>query len=80
MKKIDDKIKQGVVNTLKVNRVSEPGIYLISGDETEVLLPNAYVKKEMAIDSLLDVFIYTDSEDRLVATTLKPYLYLNEFA
>ena len=80
MKKIDDKIKQGVVNTLKVNRVSEPGIYLITGDETEVLLPNAYVKKEMAIDSLLDVFIYTDSEDRLVATTLKPYLYLNEFA
>ena len=80
MKKIDDKIKQGIVNTLKVNRVSEPGIYLISGDETEVLLPNAYVKKDMAIDSLLDVFIYTDSEDRLVATTLKPYLYLNEFA
>ncbi|MGJ0372301.1 S1-like domain-containing RNA-binding protein [Aliarcobacter cryaerophilus] len=77
---MDEKIKQGVVNTLRVNRVSEPGIYLISGDETEVLLPNAYVKKEMAIDSLLDVFIYTDSEDRLVATTLKPYLYLNEFA
>lgn len=80
MKKIDEKIKQGVVNTLRVNRISEPGIYLISGDETEVLLPNAYVKKDMAIDSLLDVFIYTDSEDRLVATTLKPYLYLNEFA
>ena len=80
MKKIDEKIKQGVVNTLRVNRVSEPGIYLISGDETEVLLPNAYVKKDMAIDSLLDVFIYTDSEDRLVASTLKPYLYLNEFA
>ncbi|MCT7432636.1 CvfB family protein [Aliarcobacter cryaerophilus] len=77
---MDEKIKQGVVNTLRVNRVSEPGIYLISGDETEVLLPNAYVKKDMAIDSLLDVFIYTDSEDRLVATTLKPYLYLNEFA
>ncbi|WP_419234469.1 S1 RNA-binding domain-containing protein [Aliarcobacter cryaerophilus] len=76
---MDEKIKQGVVNTLRVNRVSEPGIYLISGDETEVLLPNAYVKKDMTIDSLLDVFIYTDSEDRLVATTLKPYLYLNEF-
>ncbi|WNL35070.1 S1-like domain-containing RNA-binding protein [Arcobacter cryaerophilus gv. pseudocryaerophilus] len=77
---MDEKIKQGVVNTLRVNRVSEPGIYLISGDETEVLLPNAYVKKDMTVDSLLDVFIYTDSEDRLVATTLKPYLYLNEFA
>lgn len=79
-KKVFEKIEQGVINTLKVNRVSQPGIYLISGDETEVLLPNIYVKKEMAIDSLLDVFIYTDSEDRLVSTTLKPYLYLNEFA
>ncbi|WP_026805918.1 CvfB family protein [Aliarcobacter faecis] len=77
---MDQKIEQGVINTLKVNRVSEPGIYLISGDETEVLLPNAYVNKTMQIDSLIDVFIYTDSEDRLVATTLKPYLYLNEFA
>ena len=80
MKKINKIIEQGVVNTLKINRVSQPGIYLISGDETEVLLPNMYVKKEMTIDSLVDVFIYTDSEDRLVATTIKPYLYLNEFA
>jgi predicted RNA-binding protein (virulence factor B family) len=60
--------------------VSEPGIYLISDDETEVLLPNAYVTKSMEIGSFLDVFIYTDSEDRLVATTLKPYVYLYEFA
>ena len=29
MKKIDEKIKQGVVNTLRVNRVSEPGIYFL---------------------------------------------------
>ena len=41
----------GELNTLKVNRVSEPGIYLISGDETEVLLPNAYVTKIYGIDS-----------------------------
>jgi predicted RNA-binding protein (virulence factor B family) len=60
--------------------VSEPGIYLISDDQTEVLLPNAYVTKSMEIGSFLDVFIYTDSEDRLVATTLKPYVYLYEFA
>lgn len=73
-------IKVGVINTLKINRVSEPGIFLIAGDEEEVLLPNAYVTKDMQIDSLIDVFIYTDSEDRLVATTLKPYLYLNEIA
>ncbi|MDD3008960.1 MAG: S1-like domain-containing RNA-binding protein [Arcobacter sp.] len=77
---MNEKIEVGRLNTLRVNRVSEPGIYLISGDETEVLLPNAYVNKSMEIDSLLEVFIYTDSEDRLVATTLKPYVYLYEFA
>lgn len=39
------KIKQGVVNTLRVNRVSEPGIYLISGDETEVFITKCLCKK-----------------------------------
>lgn len=77
---MDKTIQVGKLNNLKINRVSEPGIYLISEDETEVLLPNAYVNKEMQIGQDLEVFIYTDSEDRLVATTLKPYLYLNEFA
>lgn len=77
---MNEHIEIGKINTLKVNRVSQPGIYLISKDETEVLLPNAYIEKSMQIDSLIDVFIYTDSEDRLVATTLKPYLYLHEFA
>ena len=79
-KEINEKIYVGELNTLIVNRVSEPGIYLISDDQTEVLLPNAYVTKSMEIGSALDVFIYTDSEDRLVATTLKPYVYLYEFA
>lgn len=77
---ISHEIYVGELNTLAVNRVSEPGIYLISNDGTEVLLPNAYVTKTMEIGSFLDVFIYTDSEDRLVATTLKPYVYLYEFA
>jgi len=79
-KQINEHIYVGELNTLVVNRVSEPGIYLISDDQTEVLLPNAYVNKSMEIGSSLDVFIYTDSEDRLVATTLKPYVYLYEFA
>jgi uncharacterized protein len=79
-KQINEHIYVGELNTLAVNRVSEPGIYLISDDQTEVLLPNAYVTKSMEIGCFLDVFIYTDSEDRLVATTLKPYVYLYEFA
>ena len=77
---MNEKIELGILNTLKINRVSEPGIYLISGEEEEVLLPNCYVTKDMEIDSLLEVFIYTDSEDRLVATTLKPYAMKNDFA
>lgn len=77
---MNDKIEVGKLNTLRVNRVSEPGIYLISKEDEEILLPNAYVTSQMQIDSLLDVFVYTDSEDRLVSTTLKPYLYLNEFS
>lgn len=70
----------GEINKLRVNRVSEPGIYLIAEDEEEILLPNAYIEKSMEIDTFVDVFVYTDSEDRLVATTIKPYIYLDEFA
>lgn len=61
-KQINEHIYVGELNTLAVNRVSEPGIYLISDDQTEVLLPNAYVTKSMDIGTFLDVFIYTDSE------------------
>ena len=77
---MNEHIEVGKINKLKVNRVSEPGLYLIANDDEEVLLPNAYIEKTMDVDTFVDVFIYTDSEDRLVATTLKPYVYLNEFA
>ena len=80
MTKLNEKIELGVINTLKVNRLTEPGIYLEALDEEVVLLPNAYIRSDMEIGSLVDVFIYTDSEDRLVATTLKPYAMKNEYA
>lgn len=77
---MNEKIKIGEMNSLKINRVSEPGVYLIAGDDEEVLLPNIYVTKTMAMGSVIDVFVYTDSEDRPVATTLKPYAKLGEIA
>jgi len=77
---MNNKIELGVINRLKVNRVSEPGIYLCALDEEEVLLPNCYVTSDMQIGAEIDVFIYTDSEDRLVATTLKPYAMKDDFA
>lgn len=77
---MNKKIELGKINSLKINRVSEPGLYLISEDEQEVLLPNCYVKQEMQISTILDVFIYTDSEDRLVATTISPFGMKDDFA
>lgn len=74
-------IQLGVVNRLRVNRSMPQGLYLIAltGDE-EVLLPNRYVTTEMGIEQEVDVFVYTDSEDRVVATTQTPKIKLNEFA
>lgn len=76
---MNKEINLGEINNLKISRVSEPGLYLKALNDDEVLLPNAYITKEMQIDSNLDVFIYTDSEDRLVATTLTPYGYKGDF-
>jgi len=73
-------INIGVMNTLLVTRVIDFGVVLRSEDEQEVLLPNRYVTDDMSLLSLVDVFIYTDSEDRLVASTQKPKAMLGDFA
>ena len=73
-------IKIGEINTLRVERDTDYGLYLIAEDFNEVLLPNIYViEDEMEIGRLIDVFIYTDSEDRPVATTKMPYAKLGEY-
>ncbi|MCW9027230.1 MAG: S1-like domain-containing RNA-binding protein [Thiovulaceae bacterium] len=72
-------LELGVINTLLVDRETPHGLFLLSEDEKDVLLPQAYVTKDMPVGSLLDVFLYTDSEDRLIATTLKPKAKLDEF-
>jgi uncharacterized protein len=70
----------GEFNLLRVNRQTPQGYYLACPDKEEVLLPNKYVPKDVAIDQIIDVFVYTDSEDRIVATTLEPYVIVGEFA
>lgn len=70
----------GSINTLRVDRDTTPGLYLMAEDEEDVLLPGQYITQDMVQDTLVDVFLYTDSEDRLVATTLKPTAMLDEFA
>ena len=73
-------INIGEINTLEVMRDTDYGYFLEAKDESEVLLPNVYVMEdEMPMGSLIDVFVYTDSEDRPVATTKMPYAKLGEY-
>ncbi|MDE6609002.1 MAG: GntR family transcriptional regulator, partial [Muribaculaceae bacterium] len=56
------------------------GVYLDGGNGVEILLPEKYVESSVNIGDEVDVFIYTDSEDRLIATTERPYAKVGEFA
>ena len=75
-------IEIGKFNKLKAIRLTPPGMFLAEeGNEEEVvLLPNKYVPPTLEVDDEIDVFIYRDSEDRIIATTLRPKILLNEIA
>ena len=73
-------IQIGKKNTLKAIRNTNVGIFLSDGDGNEVLLPNKYVPASLGAEQEIEVFIYKDSEDRIVATTQEPYLLVDEFA
>ncbi len=70
----------GQINTLEILRETDHGIYLIDNEDKEVLLPNRYVPDSFKIWDKIDVFVYLDNEERLVATTDIPYIQLGEFA
>lgn len=73
-------MKLGEINTLEILRESDHGIYLIDNNDEEVLLPNRYVPAQFKIWDKIDVFIYLDNEERLVASTDIPYIKKDEFA
>ena len=70
----------GKRNLLSIIRESSPGLYLGGGELGEILLPGRYIPKNLAPGQKLDVFVYRDSEDRLVATTETPHAMVGEFA
>nr|WP_319266290.1 S1-like domain-containing RNA-binding protein [uncultured Draconibacterium sp.] len=70
----------GKFNTLNIIRETDNGVYLDGGDHGEILMPRKYVSEEMKEQGTAEVFVYTDSEDRLVATTEKPLATVGEFA
>jgi len=76
---INEHLILGKVNTLRIDRLTEPGLFLMSEDENDVLLPNQYCTDSMHIEDEIEVFVYNDSEDRIVATTETPLATLDEY-
>ena len=73
-------IALGKWNKLKVLREVEFGVFLEGDLSGDILLPKRYVPENCQIDDILDVFIYLDSEDRVIATTDVPHASVGEFA
>ena len=73
-------IPLGTYSTLTAKRQLLQGIYLEDAEGDEVLLPNKYIPNGMKLEDEISVFVYTDSEDRIVATTIKPKIELHQFA
>jgi len=69
----------GKYHTLEVGKEVDFGVYLNS-EVGEILLPIKYIPEGLEVGNDIEVFIYRDSEDRIIATTLRPYAELNEFA
>jgi predicted RNA-binding protein (virulence factor B family) len=69
----------GKLNTLTVMREAEQGLYLDGDNLGDILIPKRYVPAGTEVDSEIEVFIYTDSEDRIIATTEKPYAMVGQF-
>ena len=79
-KTISPYLELGKINTLRVDRETPHGVFIMAEDGNDVLLPQAYTTEDMIENAIVDVFLYTDSEDRLIATTLQPKAMLDEFA
>ncbi|OFX89138.1 MAG: GntR family transcriptional regulator [Bacteroidetes bacterium GWF2_33_16] len=73
-------IEIGKINTLTVVKFVDFGIYLDGGSKGEILVPKRYVPEEIKVGDPIAVFIYTDSEDRIIGTTEMPFAQVDEFA
>ncbi len=70
----------GKMNRLQVVKLVDFGVYLDAGEFSTVLLPKRYVPEGCATGDWLDVFIYLDSEDEIIATTLTPKVMVGQCA
>ncbi|WP_162053780.1 CvfB family protein [Pontibacter pamirensis] len=72
-------VELGNYNELEIAREVDFGVYLTS-DDGDILLPAKYIPKGAQVGDMVRVFIYRDSEDRIIATDLEPYATVGEFA
>lgn len=70
----------GKYNKLKIKKEVDFGMYLDGGEDGEILLPRKYVPQGAKPGDEIEVFLYLDSEDRIIATTMRPYATVGEFA
>lgn len=73
-------IRLGTTTTLRALRTTSVGFYLGDEDGNDILLPYKYVPEGFAVGQDIEVFVYADSEDRPIATTLRPRAQVDEFA
>lgn len=78
--RISMSIELGKFNRLEVVKQVDFGMYLDGGDEGEILLPARYVPEGCEVGDWLNVFLYLDNEERLIATTLTPLVQVGGFA
>lgn len=73
-------IKLGDYNTLRIVKSVDFGLYLDGGDAGEILLPTRYVPQNTKVGDELEVFIYLDQDEKLIATTLHPLAKVGDIA
>lgn len=73
-------VQIGKINRLKILRKVSIGLYLDGDTLGDLLVPNRYVPENISVGDDLDVFVYLDSEDRLIATTEVPLAQVGDFA
>ena len=69
----------GKTNNLTILRQTPPGMFLGDNENEVVLLPNKCIEPDFKVGDQIDVFVYRDSEDRIIATRLKPFVEINQF-
>jgi predicted RNA-binding protein (virulence factor B family) len=72
-------IEPGKYNTLRIDREVDFGVYLVEGEHS-ILLPKKYLPENCKVGDMIKVFLYFDSEDRIIATTLQPKAAVGDIA